>query len=125
MKKLFILVAAFCMMSCTTDYLEDVIEEVQVEAKQQSVSEDYLIMYQFVDDLVFSELFGLTMPENPSYDELMNISASVIMTDTFADTIGEGDCEKVYRLMFAYFQEHDPNAKVTSYLEYLLINGLY
>lgn len=124
MKKLFILVAAFCMMSCTTDYLEE-IEEVQVEAKQQSVSEDYLIMYQFVDDLVFSELFGLTMPENPSYDELMNISASVIMTDTFADTIGEGDCEKVYRLMFAYFQEHDPNAKVTSYLEYLLINGLY
>lgn len=125
MKKLFILVAAFCLTSCTTDYLEDVIEVQTVEAKQQSVSEDYLIMYQFVDDLVFSELFGLTMPENPSYDELMNISASVIMTDTFADTIAEGNCEKVYRLMYAYYQENDPEGELTLYLEYILLNGLY
>jgi chloramphenicol O-acetyltransferase len=122
MKKLFILAMAFLSMACTNQ-VDELIEEV--EEKEVVISEEYRTMYTFIEDIYYSELFGIELPVNPNYDEMMQIAAPIIMTDTFADTLGECECEQVYRLMFAYFQEHDPHAKVTSYLEYLLVNGLY
>lgn len=123
MNKFFIFIMAFLTMtSCTNDYFKE--EEVQEQVVV--VSEDYKVMYDFVDMLVYSELFdGLTMPDNPTLDELMAISASVIMTAEFGDTIGEGDCEEVYRVMLAWFVENDPEAEVTAFLQVIIDNEMY
>lgn len=130
MKKLAILVLALCATSCTSDYMEEIIEEQEVEnitaLQETAVSEDYQTIYEFVDWVCFYEdLFGLQMPSSPTYDELMHMAAGVVMTDTFADTLAECDCEKVYRLMLEYFSENEPENDVVAYLTHILECGLY
>ena len=125
MKKLTILCMAFLLTSCTSDYWEEMVVENEETKVAVVVDENYKTMYQFVEMLANSDLFGLSCPESPSYDELMHIAAPVVMTDLFGDTIGEGDCEEIYRLMLVYFEDHEPEADITSYLRYIIDNNLY
>lgn len=127
MKKIMFFAMALCMMSCASDYLEDVpSQEKETTKSVLVVNDDYKTMYAFVQDLVNSELFdGLTMPVNPSYDDLMHICAPIILTDVFGDTFAEGDCEKEYRLMLAYFEEKEPEGKIAAYLRYIIDNRMY
>lgn len=122
MRKLFVLLMAFAAVSCTgyTEYDELVEEKVEYVSP-----DDYATMYDFVMMVRDSELFDLELPSTMTYDEMMRISAHIVMTDLFGDTIGEGDCEDVYRLMLAYYLVHDPDATITSYLSYILENGMY
>ena len=124
MKKLTILCMAFLLTSCTSDYWEEVVENEETKVAVV-VDENYKTMYQFVEMLANSDLFGLSLPESPSYDELMHIAAPVVMSDLFGDTIGEGDFEEIYRLMLVYFEDHEPEADITSYLRYIIDNNLY
>jgi hypothetical protein len=124
MKKVFIYAMAFIMMSCTGSSCmddENVMKETQVE-----YSEEYKTMYLFVDELVSSELWeGLTMPENPTLDDLMRISEDAMNTDIFGDTIGEGDCEQVYRTMLAYYLTYKPDDEFTQYLLFIVDHEMY
>lgn len=115
MKKAFI--ALFMLLpltSCTADY-----------DGYEYRHEDYCTMLEFVECLHCLEIFGVDDPAGKTYDELMHIAAPVIMTDTFADTLGEGDCEQVYLLMFDYFKSMYPEAQVTGYLNEVITNELY
>jgi hypothetical protein len=124
MKKVFIFAMALFMMSCTSSCWDEA-EEPQEES-QVVYSKEYQIMYLFVDNLVSSELWeGLTMPANPTLDELMQISEKAILTDIFGDTIGEGDCEQVYRTMLAYYIVHKPDYEFTEYLKFIIEHEMY
>ena len=127
MKKVIISVmAVLALSSCSNDSFEEVFESAQARQEVVVVTDDYKTMYSFLHDLVNSELFdGLTMPENPSYDDLMQLCAPIVMTDLFGDTFAEGDCEKEYRLMLAYFEENEPESEIASYLSYILEHGMY
>ena len=123
MKKVFVFALALMSMSCTNGFVEEIeeLEEVQEVKKTMEVNEDYKTMYDFVDWICYYEdLFGLKMPSNPSYDELMSIAASVIVTDTFADTLGECNCEKVYLLMLDYFTSVE-NTEMVDFLKLILM----
>ena len=123
MKKLTIIVMALLAMSCSSDYMEDYAEESK--SVEFVISDEYRTMYDFVRELADSELFGITMPDNPTYDDLMQLSAAAVLSDVFGDTFGEGDCESEYRLMHAYFSERYPNEEITRYLSYILDNGIF
>lgn len=127
MKKVIISVmAVLALSSCSNDSFEEVFESAQARQEVVVVTDDYKTMYSFLQDLVNSELFdGLTMPENPSYDDLMHTCAPIVMSDLFGDTFAEGDCEKEYRLMLAYFEENEPESEIASYLSYILEHGMY
>lgn len=122
MKKVVFLLLAMLTMSCSNDIIEEEIEET---VALNCTQDEYDTMYEFMEVLYYSELFGISKPDNLTYDDMMLISAPIIMSDTFADTIGEGECEKVYRLMLAYFKDKYPEASVTSYLQHILDCGLY
>jgi hypothetical protein len=127
MRKIIISVmVVLAMTSCSNASVDEMIEGAQERQELVVVTDDYRTMYSFLQDLVSSELFeGLTMPENPSYDDLMHICAPIVMTDLFGDTFAEGDCEKEYRLMLAYFEENDPESEIAKYLRYIIENGMY
>ena len=116
MKHLFLSVAALLLMSCA-DCTEDY--------SYQYTRDDYCEMFAFVEYLHETELFGVAEPERPTYDELMLIAASVIVTDTFGDTLSEGDCSKVYFLMYDYFRTMHPGASVTAFLQNIIDHELY
>ena len=118
MKKIFMAVAVmFLMASCTS--------ECDFESGYQFTQDEYETMYEFVGDLYHSEMFEMSEPVNPSYEEMMTVCATIIRTDLFGDTFAEGDCEKVYRLMYAYFLQMQPDAEITNYLGYILEHGMY
>ena len=118
MKKIIIAVSALLMMmSCTN--------ESDFEVAYQHTQQEYATMYEFVGELYQSELFDMEAPAKQTYEEMMNICANIVRTDTFCDTFAEGNCEKIYRLMFAYFSSMQPNAEITSYLNYILVNEMY
>lgn len=124
MKKLLIFALALCLVSCSSESCEDF---QQQEQPVENV-ENYDVMYNFLHDMVESEVFedlGLTMPENPTYDDLMYICAPLVMSVQFGDTFAEGDCEKEYRLMLSYFEIHDPLAEITGFLRYIIDNEMY
>jgi hypothetical protein len=124
MKKVFIFAMALFMMSCTSSCWDEA-EEPQEES-QVVYSKEYQIMYLFVDNLVSSELWeGLTMPGNPTLDDLMRISEDAMNTDIFGDTIGEGDCEQVYRTMLAYYLTYKPDDEFTQYLLFIVDHEMY
>lgn len=112
MKKI-IFVLSLIVASCTT------------ESDYEYSTDNYKTMYEFVDCLYSSELFGIENPFGKTYDQLMLIAAPVIMTDTFADTIGEGDCYEVYILMHDYFAATGQNQKVVEYIDFILEHELY
>lgn len=116
MKKLFVCVFALLIASCTT---------YEEEQTYQYTHDNYCTMFGFIECLHESELFGIPEPVKPTYDEMMLTAASVIMTDTFGDTIGEGDCTEVYFLMYDYFKAMHPSSSVTEYLHYIITNEMY
>ena len=123
MKKLSVIVLAILLASCSSNYMEDYTEQSkQVEIVNY---DEYLTMRTFVQDLCDSELFGFSMPSNPTYKDLMNMAAYAILTDVWGDTFGEGDCLKVYSLVLDYFKANDPDARIVSYLDYIITNELY
>ena len=117
MKHFLVIVSALLFMGCTNEEF--------IDNSYKYSEDDYRTMYEFIQNIYDSDLFGIEMPVSPSYDEMMQIASKVIMTDVFGDTIGEGDCEKEYRLMLAYFNFVDPNADVTKYLEYIIEHEMY
>lgn len=113
-------------MSCT-NYSCDYVP-VQEEKPKVIVTEDYKVMYDFLQSMVESEVFEdleLSMPDSPSYDDLMYLCAPLVMSVQFGDTFAEGDCEKEYRLMLSYFEVHDPEADITGFLRYIIDNEMY
>lgn len=135
MRNLILILFIACITSCSTDneYFEEYIleeqEYVQEESSQEEFEysdEEYKLMFDFVKSIWVSDLFGISEPTSDlTYADLMNISASVIMTDTFGDTLGEGDCYKVYIAMYKYYSDIYPETKVYRYLKYILENDLY
>ena len=134
MRNLILILFIACISSCSTDneYFEEYIleeqEYIQEEHSQEFEysDEEYKLMFGFVKSIWVSELFGISEPtSNLTYADLMNISASVIMTDTFGDTLGEGDCYRVYIAMYKYYSDIYPETKVYRYLKYILENDLY
>jgi hypothetical protein len=122
MKKVFIFAMAFLAMSCTSQF--DEVEENQ--EKQVAFSEDYQTMYLFVEDIISSELWeNLTMPLNPTLEDLMQIAEEAMQTDIFGDTIGEGDCEKPYKAMLSYYLANKPDDEFTEYLMFLVEHEMY
>ena len=124
MKKVFIFAMALFMVSCTTDACmgEGTRQETEIV-----YSDDYRVMYAFVDECVsYEDLFeGISLPPNPTLDELMAISKDIICSDVFADTIGEGDCEQVYKTMYYYYKVHYPDDEFTWFLEFIIEHEMY
>lgn len=119
MNKILFLLISLLVVSCSADIANE--EELYPEYTQ----EEYNVMYEFMQTLYESELFGVAKPINPSYDEMMLTAAPVIMSDTFADTLGEGDCEKIYFLMYNYFKTAYPQSSIVSYLKDIIDRELY
>lgn len=117
MKKVMIILSAFLVMSCTND--------ADFESSYNYNHEEYSTMYQFIETLHESDLFDVASPDAMSYDEMMLTAAPIIMSDTFADTLAEGDCGKVYFTMLYYFNATHPDAAVTSYLRDIIERELY
>lgn len=114
MKKILFAVLILCT-ACTNN------EETYFEYTH----DEYCVMFAFMEELHESGLFDVAEPEEPTYDEMMLIAAPIIMSDTFGDTLAEGDCLDVYLLMYRYFSTLYPEASVTKYLNYILTNELY
>ena len=87
--------------------------------------DEYCTMFAFMEELHESGLFDIPEPEKPSFDEMMMVAGPIIMSDTFGDTLAEGNCLEVYLLMYRYFSTLYPEASVTKYLSYILTNELY
>jgi len=87
--------------------------------------DEYCTMFAFMEELHESGLFDIPEPEKPSFDEMMRTAGPIIMSDTFGDTLAEGDCLDVYLLMYRYFSELYPKTSVTKYLSCILTNELY
>ena len=114
MKKILFAVLLLCT-ACTSN------EETHFEYTH----DEYCIMFAFMEELHESGLFDIPEPEKPSFDEMMMIAGPIIMSDTFGDTLAEGNCLEVYLLMYRYFSALYPKASVTKYLSYILTNELY
>lgn len=125
MKKVLLFVAALCLMSCAKEYTDEVIENEPIQKIEVSFPDGYATMYLFVQSIVESELFGLEMPANPTYDDLMRISVSAICHDLWDDTFGEGDCEAEYRLIYAYYLEREPDSDIVKMFAFILEHELY
>lgn len=129
MKKIFYvfmtIVSAICLSlmftSCSTnDEYEEILEEYKYS------EQDYNTMYDYVTCLYDSGLFSIEKPNsNTTYKQLIISCASVIMTDEFGDTFAEGYCYNIYCLVYDYYIQYNPNAKVVYYIKYLLDNDLY
>lgn len=125
MKKIIIFLLAICIISCSSNdnYYQ---EEEYVYEPYEYTHEQYDTMFAFVNSLYVSDLFGIPEPTRDlTYKQLMCISAPIIMTDTFGDTIGEGYCYDVYVLVLDFFRQEYPTAKIVYYLQYLIDNNLY
>ena len=114
MKKILFAVLILCT-ACTNN------EETHFEYTH----DEYCVMFAFMEELHESGLFDIPEPEKPSFDEMMMVAGPIIMSDTFGDTLAEGDCLEVYLLMYRYFSVLYPKASVTKYLSYILTNELY
>ena len=115
MKKILFALLLLCT-SCTSN------EEL---AHFEYTHDEYCVMFAFMEELHESGLFDIAEPEKPSFDEMMMVAGPIIMSDTFGDTLAEGDCLDVYLLMYRYFSELYPEASVTKYLNYILTNEMY
>lgn len=121
MKKLILLLAALITMSCSNDIVEEDSYTVSFDYTQ----EEYNVMYEFIETLHKSDLFNVASPTTMNYNSRMLTAAPIIMSDTFIDTIGEGDCEKVYFLMYDYFKIVYPESSVVIYLKDIIDRELY
>ena len=123
MKHISILLIALFTISCSNSI--DIEKEYMSSNSFEYTQDNYCEMFGFIEYLYESELFGLSEPEKPTYDEMMLIAAPIIMSDTFGDTLAESDCSKVYFLMYDYFKIVYPEYSVTKYLKNIIDKEQY